>query len=221
MTAAGPLRPVLGFDTSGPFVACAVIAGDAVLAHRHEDLPRGQAERLFPLLEEMLAEAGLAWADLAGIGVGTGPGNFTGIRIAVAAARGLALSLGRPAIGVSRLEAQALELPRPLVSTVAAPRGALYLQIFRAEGADEPMLVSGEDLAALTLPQDAILTGAGAASLAGLTGGAVLDPSHPLPVATARIAGVRLDRPAPRPAPLYLKPADAAPARDAAPRLIG
>ena len=56
-----------------------------------------------PLLEDVLAEAGIGWRDLAAIGVGTGPGNFTGVRISVAAARGLALGLGIPAIGVTRL----------------------------------------------------------------------------------------------------------------------
>ena len=92
---------VLGFDTSAAHCAAALLRGDAILAHRHEEMGKGQAERLFPLLEDLLSEAGLTWRDLHVIGVGIGPGNFTGIRIAVAAARGLALSLGIPAIGIS------------------------------------------------------------------------------------------------------------------------
>ena len=211
--------PVLAFDTSGPFVTAALVADTRVMALAHEDLARGQTERLFPLLDAMLAGAGLGWRDLVGIGVGTGPGNFTGIRIAVAAARGLALSLARPAIGVSRLEAQALDLPRPLVSTVAAPRGAVYLQTFTDSGAGAPLLASEVDLAAL--PPGLAVVGDGAALVAPRTGGALLDAVHPLPVALARIAADRLDRPAPRPAPLYLKPADAAPSRDAPPPRIG
>ena len=211
--------PVLAFDTSGPFVTAALVADTGVLALAHEDLARGQAERLFPLLDAMLAGAGLGWRDLAGIGVGIGPGNFTGIRIAVAAARGLALSLGRPAIGVSRLEAQALDLPRPLVSTMAAPRGTVYFQTFTDSGASSPLLASEADLAAL--PPGLAVVGDGAALVAPRIGGALLDAVHPLPVALARIAADRLDRPAPRPAPLYLKPADAAPSRDAPPPRIG
>ena len=70
-------------------------------------MDRGQAERLLPMLEEMLAEAGVGWRDLDGIGVVTGPGNFTGVRLAVAAARGLALALGIPAVGVTVFEALA------------------------------------------------------------------------------------------------------------------
>ena len=88
---------VLGFDTSAAHCAAALLCADRVVAQHAEDMGRGQAERLFPLLEELLAEGGVTWRDLTALGVGTGPGNFTGIRISVAAARGLALSLG-PAV---------------------------------------------------------------------------------------------------------------------------
>jgi tRNA threonylcarbamoyl adenosine modification protein YeaZ len=78
-----------------------LLSGERVLCARAEEMGRGQAERLMPLLEEMLAEAGVGWSDLDRIGVGVGPGNFTGIRISVSAARGLALGLDIPAVGVS------------------------------------------------------------------------------------------------------------------------
>jgi len=79
---------VLGFDTSAAHCAAALLAGERVLACRAEEMGRGQAERLMPLLEEVLESGGVTWRKLARIGVGTGPGNFTGIRISVAAARG-------------------------------------------------------------------------------------------------------------------------------------
>jgi tRNA A37 threonylcarbamoyladenosine modification protein TsaB len=82
-----------------------LLGGGRVLVTRAEEMGRGQAERLIPLLEEVLAEGGVTWRDLARIGVGIGPGNFTGIRISVAAARGLALALEIPAIGVSTFDA--------------------------------------------------------------------------------------------------------------------
>ena len=67
-------------------------------------MKRGQAEQLMPLCQEVLEEANLIWQDISLIGVGIGPGNFTGIRIAVSAARGVALGLGIPAIGVTGFE---------------------------------------------------------------------------------------------------------------------
>jgi len=80
---AGPV--LLAFDTSAAHCAAAVLAGDAIRVERREPMARGQAERLMPLLEEVLAEAGLGWHDLDALAVGIGPGNFTGIRIAVSA----------------------------------------------------------------------------------------------------------------------------------------
>ncbi|MEC9312383.1 MAG: tRNA (adenosine(37)-N6)-threonylcarbamoyltransferase complex dimerization subunit type 1 TsaB, partial [Pseudomonadota bacterium] len=73
---------VLGFDTSAAHCAAALLRGDTVVAEALEPMTRGQAERLMPLLEEVLATGGATWADLDAIGVGVGPGNFTGIRIA-------------------------------------------------------------------------------------------------------------------------------------------
>jgi tRNA threonylcarbamoyladenosine biosynthesis protein TsaB len=123
------LLPILAFDTSTAHCAAALL-WDGGLILRHEPMEKGQAERLMPLLEEVLAEAGLHWPDLRAIAVGTGPGNFTGVRIAVAAARGLALGLGIPAVGVTRLEALAEGLPRPLTVVEDARRGEVYVQSF-------------------------------------------------------------------------------------------
>ena len=120
---------VLAFDTAAARCAAALVRGDDVLARRDEAMERGQAERLLPMLEEMLAEAGADWRDLDGIGVVTGPGNFTGVRLAVAAARGLALALGIPAVGVSVFEALAGR-PGAVTVTLADKRGR-FSQRFR------------------------------------------------------------------------------------------
>ena len=82
---------ILAFDTSAAHCAAALLSGDRVLARVAEAMPRGQAERLMGLLHEVLSGSGHDWRDLDAIGVGIGPGNFTGIRISVSAARGLAL----------------------------------------------------------------------------------------------------------------------------------
>ncbi|HEY0276292.1 MAG TPA: tRNA (adenosine(37)-N6)-threonylcarbamoyltransferase complex dimerization subunit type 1 TsaB [Paenirhodobacter sp.] len=206
---------VLAFDTSAAHCAAALLRGDAVIAACHADMAKGQAERLMPLLVDLLAEAGVGWADLDAIGVGIGPGNFTGVRIAVATARGLALSLRIPAIGVGTLEALAEGAPRPLTVAEDARRDEAYVQHFTATGADIPRL----------LPVTAITGARRIGSAAQPISGSdmtveVLAPALPLAVAIARIATRRFGTPQPRPAPLYLRSADAAPPSNPPPVLI-
>ncbi|WP_411958220.1 tRNA (adenosine(37)-N6)-threonylcarbamoyltransferase complex dimerization subunit type 1 TsaB [Paracoccus homiensis] len=198
-----PDRVALGFDTSAAHCAAALLCGGQVLAERLEHMTKGQAERLFPMLEQMLAEAGLAWADLDVIGVGTGPGNFTGIRVAVAAARGLSLSLGCPAIGISVTEATACDLPRPCRVVIKGRRDQVIWEDFDAEDCPERA----------SRPQQAV-TG----QLP--PGPAPAAPAVPLATGIARLALSRMDRPQPRPAPIYLRPADAAPSSMPAPVIL-
>jgi len=215
----GPL--ILAFDTSAARCAAVLLSGDRVLAARHEAMARGQAERLMPLLAEVLAEAGVAAHALAALGVGTGPGNFTGTRIAVAAARGLSLSLGIPAVGVSGLEALAHAGPRPALACLDARAGRLYVQGFGCPP-DTPRLMALDALDALDagdagdLPRGAACLGDHAEALAAATGGTVRTPAMPVAEAIARCAAAR-HRAAdlPRPAPLYLRAADAAAPADA------
>ena len=70
---------ILAFDTSAARCAAALVLGERVPALHDEPMERGQAERLLPMLEALLATAGVGWGDLDGIAVCTGPGNFTGI----------------------------------------------------------------------------------------------------------------------------------------------
>ncbi|MFV0411261.1 MAG: tRNA (adenosine(37)-N6)-threonylcarbamoyltransferase complex dimerization subunit type 1 TsaB [Paracoccus sp. (in: a-proteobacteria)] len=188
----------LSFDTSAAHCAAALLSGDRLIAARHEEMNKGQAERLMPLLEDVLAEAGANWHDLSLIGVGTGPGNFTGIRIAVAAARGLALSLNVPAIGVSAPEALAFGLPRPCRIVIPARRDLAIWQDF-----------SHEASAPQQSPLDALPPGP-----------PVAIPQMRIAEGIARLARIRMDKPHPRPAPIYLRPADAAPARDRGPVIL-
>jgi len=208
---------ILAFDTSAAHCAAALVSGDRLIAARTEEMGRGQAERLLPLLEELLAEAGWGWHDLAALAVGEGPGNFTGIRIAVAAARGLALGLKVPAIGVSTFEALVTGLTEPAIASVAAPRGAVYLQ---APGAAPLGPLLPEELAPDLRGSGLAVVGTEAEALAALTGGKLLTPRWPLAEAIARAAVSRLGHDAPLPRPLYLRPADAAPPRDAPPVLL-
>jgi tRNA threonylcarbamoyl adenosine modification protein YeaZ len=214
----------LAFDTSAAHCAAALLRGDRVIEARAEPMGKGQAERLMPMLEEMLASAGVTWGDLSLIGVGIGPGNFTGVRISVAAARGLALSLGIPAVGVTALEAAARGQPRPVLVAIDARRGQVYLQLFQAGETSEAALAETGAMPAWAFTATAF-TGSGAELVAhqmngGPTERALLPPAMPLAEAIARIARDRASASQPRPAPLYLRAADAAPPRDPAPELL-
>lgn len=205
-----PPEPLtLGFDTSAAHCAAALLSGGRILAARAEAMDKGQAERLMGLLEEVLAEGNAGWRDLDALGVGIGPGNFTGIRIAVSAARGLALALKIPAVGVSSFEALAEGRPGPVLALVDARRGAVYAQ---AMPDGHPGLMPREEALAEAL--------AGPGSAAPQIEVVEMTAPGALAASIARIAGARYGTPQPRPAPLYLRSADAAPPADPPPVIL-
>ncbi len=179
-------------------------------------MEKGQAERLMPLLAEVLAEAGVALGDVDAIGVGIGPGNFTGIRLSVAAARGLALALRVPAIGVSGFDALREGLARPALACIDARRDMVFAD---APGFGVPRMIRVADVPADLLGSGLDTVGHLAQTLCALTGGAAQEPRFACAVAIGRKAAVLCAVPQPRPAPLYLRPPDAAPGR-ATPALI-
>ena len=189
-----PKLTLLAFDTSAAHCAAALLLDDRVIT-RVDEMAKGQAEHLMPMLEEMLAAERLTWADLDGVGVGVGPGNFTGIRIALSAARGLALGLGKPAIGVNGFDARAHGEVLPFTATIPAPRGQSYVQNFDPTGATD-------------VPQQLMQEAGQQKTTADLI------------AATARVAADRLHSQADRPSPMYIRSADAAPPRDPAPTIL-
>ncbi len=193
---------ILGFDTSAAHCAAALLSGDRLLEARAEEMGRGQAERLMPMLQEMLARAGHAWRDLAAIGVGIGPGNFTGIRIAVAAARGLALGLGIPGVGVTGCAARLRLAASDALPAIPAPRDQVYL----CRAAREVELMPRAQAEAAARAEGRILD-------------TQADPVR-LAEAIARIAAESWRDTTTPPAPFYVRPADAAPSRDRPPVLL-
>ena len=219
---------ILAFDTSAAHCAAAVVRDGVALAERHEPMQRGQAERLMPMLEEVLAEAGATWRDLDLIAVGAGPGSFTGVRIAVAAARGLSLALGVPALGVSMFEAargpNKAEEGVEIIS-LPAPRGMAYVQRFH-DGvplASPQVTDPGDPSEDLRQPAPMSVIGYRASEIAARLG-ARADESALGEIARriARCAEARIsagESPS-RPVPLYVRPADAAPPREAPPTIL-
>jgi tRNA threonylcarbamoyladenosine biosynthesis protein TsaB len=156
---------VLAFDSCLGACSAALLDERSVLAARYEEMPRGQAERLVPMVEEVRAEAGLAWSAIDLICVTIGPGSFTGVRIGLAAAQGFALVADLPILGLTTLEALAGAAPpdRPVLAAIDARRGQLYAQPF-APGLRPlapPQALSPEQAAALA-PPGAVVLGSGA-----------------------------------------------------------
>ncbi len=131
----------LGLDTATS--ACAVALWDAAsgctLAVRAEMMQRGLAEKLVPMVQDTMAEAGIGFADLSRIGVTVGPGTFTGLRVGLAAARGFALAANCPLVGVTTLEAAVYGLEadvragHTLLAAIESRRDDLFVQPFSAD----------------------------------------------------------------------------------------
>lgn len=212
-------RPVivLALDTSSSACSAAVWRDGAVLARRFEAMARGQSEALMPMVVAVMAEAGLDYPELSLIGVTVGPGAFTGIRIGLAAARGLGLAAGLPVAGVTtpaaiaRATTAAERAGRTVLVAVESKRTDLFVQPF-----DEKLRPLAEIAA---LPPEAVaetwgqrpllLAGDGAARLAPLLPDTPLSEAPGAPdaaqvaaaAAEAWTAGTALP-----PRPLYLAP---------------
>lgn len=122
---------VLAIDTSLDACSVAIARGHDPLASASEPMQRGQAERLAPMVRDLVAAAGVGFSDIDRLAVTTGPGSFTGVRVGLSFARAMALALSKPCIGVSTLEALALGddvegLRAAAIDTPGASYVALY-----------------------------------------------------------------------------------------------
>jgi len=207
---------VLAIDTALAACQAAAWSDGRLLALRSEPMDRGHQERLAPMAAEVMAEAGLAFDRLDRIAVTLGPGSFTGLRVGLAFAKGLALALDRPCVGVGTLEALAASAggDGTRVAVIDARRERAYLQVFR-DGAPAmapdalPLPDAAARLAELHRGPEAVLVGPGAALLEGVIAEARLDPREwPDAAALAALAAAR-PLPAAPPRPLYLRAPDA------------
>ncbi|TAN02274.1 MAG: tRNA (adenosine(37)-N6)-threonylcarbamoyltransferase complex dimerization subunit type 1 TsaB, partial [Rhizobiaceae bacterium] len=157
---------VLAIDTAANLCAACIYdaAADVVRSRRVLDIGKGHAEHLMGTIAGTLEEAGLSYRDLARIAVSVGPGSFTGVRVGVSAARGLALALKIPAIGVSTLEALAAEAraafpDRTVAAMIDGRRGDLYLAGYDRDGKflRNPAAVSVEAAGEFAMAHDAVL----------------------------------------------------------------
>lgn len=203
---------ILGLDTCLSSCSVAVLDGERVVASAREVMARGHQERLAPMAQAVMADAGLAFDRLQRIAVTVGPGSFTGLRVGIAFAKGLALALDLPAVGIGTLEALAAEAEGLVFPTIDARRGQLYLQAFEdGRALMAPDALAAETAAArvaeLSRGRPFTLVGSGAALLADLAPGARVIPAEGADARhVARLAAAR--PPAPL-KPLYLRAPDA------------
>lgn len=207
---------VLGLDTCLSSCSVAVLDGERVLASAREVMARGHQERLAPMAQQVMAGAGLAFDRLDRIAVTVGPGSFTGLRVGIAFAKGLALALDLPAVGIGTLEALAAEAGQDsgglVFPAIDARRGQLYLQAFedgRALMAPDALTaeIAAARLAEISLGRPFTLVGSGAALLGDVAPGARIVPAEGADARhVARLAATR--DPAPL-KPLYLRAPDA------------
>lgn len=147
---------LLAFETATE--ACSVAVWiDGEVRERFEIAPRRHAELALPWAEDLLAEAGIARSQLDAIAVGRGPGAFTGVRLAIAIAQGIALALDRPVVPVSTLAALAMQTEgNRILAAIDARMGEVYAATFRRDG-DDVIASSKETVGApdtVQLPDD-------------------------------------------------------------------
>ena len=215
---------VLAIDTALGACAAAVLdtAAGAIIAHESQAMQRGHAEALMPLVKRVMESAGSTFADLDRIAVTTGPGSFTGLRVGIAAARGLGLASGKPVVGLTTLAAYAAPLiaaddTLPVVAAIDARHDNVYLQVFGPGGRTivPPRLAPLREALRVAATGAPRLTGNAAEALA-----AIWPRAERLPTAVEQHAapdidwvarlGAAADETAP-PKPLYLRPPDAQP----------
>jgi len=141
---------ILGLDTTGPHCSAALVDTAKVLAYKSEKIGRGHAERLAPMVQEVLAEAGLSAKDVDKLAVCTGPGSFTGLRVALAFAKGFALPRKLQVVGLPSLAIWAAqtdpEAQKKLVSIADVRRDELcWNAVFNGALIQEPVTQKSEE----------------------------------------------------------------------------
>lgn len=224
---------LLALDAAGRACSAALWCDGGIKARRLERMGRGQSERLIPMVQEVMAEGGLDFAALDAIAVTVGPGGFTGVRIGLAAARGLAMAWALPLIGVTCFEAVAAgvdpdeQAERLLVVVLDAKRRDLYVQGFRPGGGTvgAPAALAPEAIDGAVPAGPLLLAGDGVAQSHDALAKAGRDVKlsrAPALVDAATVAALAVSRGLPSSPrlqlrPLYLRPPDVTPPRSARP----
>ena len=211
---------ILAFDTTAAAVTVALWRDGAVLARGQEIMAQGQAEALMPAVERIMDAAGVTYKALDRIGVTVGPGSFTGVRVGLAAARGLGLAAGKPVIGVMTTEVLAAGVPPAeriesvrVLAAIDTKRGDLYVQHFDStlRHSSDVRAIAPDSLNDWLEPGPLVVVGDAAAIAVSVLGPRARLSSVPaLPDAAvlARLVSQR-DPVAGGPLPVYVRPPEA------------
>jgi tRNA threonylcarbamoyl adenosine modification protein YeaZ len=208
---------ILALDTAGVDCAAAIYDSgrNTMLGEASDMIGKGHAEHLMGIIDRALDQAGIALSDVDRLAVTVGPGSFTGIRVGVAAARGFALSLDVPAVGITTLAvmatAQREKTPgRAVLAAMDAKRDEIYLQSFAADGSplDEARAVSVADAQAFAAGFDGEITGSATPLLKPDATG---DHANSFPISIVARLGAAANPDSGKPKPLYLRGPDAKP----------
>ena len=219
---------ILAIDTALDACAAGILDTNAgkLIAQESQAMKRGHAEALMPLIARVMKASGIAFADLDRIAVTTGPGSFTGLRVGLSAARGIALAAGKPVVGLTTLTAYAAPFvseraEQPVFSAIDARHDHVYFQVVSGNGSS------------LVRPQVAPIEEAlgaarfGAAHLVGNAAKILADrwPAHALPpfkvdpqpapdITWVAWLGAAVSPDTAPARPYYLRAPDAKPAKD-------
>jgi tRNA threonylcarbamoyladenosine biosynthesis protein TsaB len=212
---------VLAFDCAGAQCAAALLDGSDAVAVRRIEGDRGHAQSLMPMLCGLLGDARLQFGDIDRFAVTTGPGSFTGIRVALAAAQGLALGTGKPVVGVTVFEVLAAMAIRSepvaqrLLVAIESRRTECFFQLCDSKGAPlgPPVMIPPEQVPAWAGSAPLTVIGDAAWRLASyFDRSAIRDGENDID--TTVLAKLAAGRPiGPAPTPFYMRPPDAAPSK--------
>lgn len=215
---------ILALDTTSSACSVALLADESDIS-RFVMMERGHAEALMPMVREVLKEAAMGFPDMDALAVTVGPGGFTGLRIGLAAARGMALAARLPCLGVTSLEAVAEGISaeersgRAVLVALDSKRADIFVQVFEASGPPlgPPVAVCCDGLMEILPARPLLVAGTAAAAAIACLVQRGLDPvlasgtGYPHARDVARVAARRWDAgdiPDKPPSPLYLRPPD-------------
>ena len=226
---------ILAIDTALDACAAVVLDTDSgkVIAQESQAMKRGHAEALMPLIARVMKGSGNAFAALDRIAATTGPGSFTGLRVGLSAARGIALAANKPVVGITTLTAYAAPHvsehgEHPIVSAIDARHDHVYLQVVSGHGESllPPRVAPMEEALAASRFGAPYLVGNAAGILAGRWPKDAAPPAKVDPQAAPDIVWVAwlaaaVDPAIAVPRPFYLRAPDAKPPADRLPRIAG